>query len=407
MRKAVPFRITAEIAFFYSLIGALPHFRSWHPQMMAFLAAVFVVGFIAEKIKIMPLRAILALIPGVILFTGEIRPTLFIPALALLYFVIATAKSGSVNLSDYRKAFLTMMCVSGFALLLGIVNTLFIEREPLSAYSIIFPAVFLLFGVSGLRLMQMGDSAGKDLHAAGILTAASTLAVSLAGSFLLYYILRLTLPALTFLGKPLIVLFKYIFSLFPAKETVVNEDLIMDTADEVWDIGELGPAGEAALKSPGPAPSGVRIPPVSKEVLTVLVVLGIVLAAVITIYFVIKLAKRGGDESSDVFYEETEVFTGKKKSRSRAKKQVQLPPAKAIRRIYREYLSYLSKNGITRSETDTSGEILTKSEVIIAADNVYEEDLRNIYIKARYGKDLVTEKDVSEAKKILELITKR
>ena len=126
--------------------------------------------------------------------------------------------------------------------------------------------------------------------------------------------------------------------------------------------------------------------------------------AFIVLWIIVKLIRRGKEFAEEgVAYEKTEAFTPERERR-KAQRETVHGRAQTVRKLYREYLGYLKENGLRRSRSDTSAEILAESERISAAKSEEEETLRRVYLKARYSAATVTEEDVEVARKSLDAI---
>ena len=74
-----------------------------------------------------------------------------------------------------------------------------------------------------------------------------------------------------------------------------------------------------------------------------------------------------------------------------------------MRKIYREYLYYLSGKGVSLTTGSTTTDVLDESRAV--SDSQSNDRLREIYLKARYGSsETVTPEEVAFARKMLEEI---
>ena len=90
--------------------------------------------------------------------------------------------------------------------------------------------------------------------------------------------------------------------------------------------------------------------------------------------------------------------------------QAQLDKIERIRAVYRQYISFVRKEGADFSKGSTSEDILESSKDLREESDLTEDEskLREIYIRARYGNpDGISEEDVSEACHLLEKITQK
>lgn len=77
-----------------------------------------------------------------------------------------------------------------------------------------------------------------------------------------------------------------------------------------------------------------------------------------------------------------------------------------IRAIYRQYISFVQKRGGELTKGSTSEDILSSSSEIANSVSPKEQELRDIYIRARYAKpEEITAEDVARAQTLLEEIS--
>ena len=87
----------------------------------------------------------------------------------------------------------------------------------------------------------------------------------------------------------------------------------------------------------------------------------------------------------------------------RSKRTLPGSNAHQLRRIYKTYLEYSSGLGVSRSPSDTSQDILERTEKV--RHNEEARQLRELYLAARYGDpEAVTRDQVRQAQDCLERI---
>ena len=408
MKRTAALRVTGEICFYFSILTLFSAFQPWQLPMAGFTLACLVIGLIAVGVQSAPLRVLLGLLPGACFLFAPLSPLLIFPCLAWLYYVLYLGLGRfGIALYDYRLAFRWMLIISAFVLVLQAINSMLFGGAALSYVSLAYMAAFVLLGVLAMRSMQMGAGMDRRWHAANALTVAGTLFAAVAISLLLYELYRYSVPAVVFLLSPLRRLLQWLFSLFrfsaPVKAPQITPPL--ETEPPAL-LEELPFQSESELHAVDRFETSA-LERLTDQMVNVGAFLILALLAFVVLWLIIKLIRRGkalAEES--VEYEETEDFTPDRRRR-RTKPEAVHGPAQAVRKIYRDYLDYLRENGLSRSVSDTSAEILAESERISAVSAPAEETLRRIYLKARYSADTVTEADVADARRCFDEIRSR
>ena len=405
MKRIAALRVTGEICFYYSVLTLFPAFGRWLLPMAGFALACLIVGLVAVGLRSLPLRFLLALLPGACFFFGELHWLLIFPALAWLYYILYIGLGRfSVSLYDYRNAFRWMLILSAFVLAVQAVNSMLFKGAPLSYESLVYLAVFFLLGVVAMRCMQTGAPMERRWHAANVLTVAAALFVAVAVSLLMYQLYLRSEPVLAFLLTPLIRFVSWLFGLIrfrdvteaprstqpPVTPALVNyEQTKLITDEEGLHVEE---------------PERTVFERIADQATNIGAFIILALLIFIVIWLIVKLVMRGKALAEEaVEFEQTEDFTPDR-ARRRAKPEAVHGKAQTVRKLYREYLEYLKENGLSRSAADTSAEILRESERISSSSAPAEETLRNVYLKARYSAATVTDEDVETARKCLAAI---
>ena len=179
----------------------------------------------------------------------------------------------------------------------------------------------------------------------------------------------------------------------PEEQIIENEPTAEDIYNEIFSNDTEQMSGETANEG------GMFFVLLQRFVLIVLAVAALVLF----VYLMVRVFRNfAGSKEDDVDYEKangTETVNRKKKEKAASDRSNR----QQIRNIYREFLFFVRKNGVSVNKTTTSEDILDSSP--------YGEDanairLRELYIRARYQQDsFVSNAEVSEARKCLELLT--
>ena len=409
MKRTAALRLTGEICLYFSILTLFSVFQRWQLPMAGFALACLVVGFIAVGLKSAPLRLVLSLIPGVCFLFTALSWQLIFPGLAWLYFILYLGYGHfGVSLYEYRGAFRWMLIISAFILAGQTVNSMLFGGRAISYVSLAFLAAFVLLEIVALRGMQMGAPMDFRWHTANLLTVVCTLVLTVGISLLLYQLYTRSIPIVLFLVSPLKRLLGWLVGLIrfsPVTQTpapsatpevmtiLIPQEAAQITGDEEEYLLEVLEEGNSAR--------------LADQALTVGAFLIICILLFLAVWIIVKLVRRGKEFAEEgVDYEQTEGFTPER-GRRKARPAVVHGKAQTVRKIYREYLDYLKENGLQRTSSDTSAEILAESERISGASAAAEETLRRIYLKARYSAATVTEADVDAARESLSAIRSR
>ncbi len=324
-----------------------------------------------------------------------------IPAL-IIWCALAISGKNDVHYEDYKYLF-------GVPAALDILILLFIlskvlSGEHMSRISILCASSYLVLGVIVLRRKRMGASATLQ---ARMLNLAEILGVSAAGVVsigLIYGVLKLLWKVIEIILLPFGLLFNALVSFFVwVTPFVMNNQPVEETAasEAVSVLEEEIAETESLVSEVDPAQY-----PWAETLQHIIVVVFIIVLFVfigIAIYKMVKELRIDG-RSYDQHYEdavmEKEAF-GKKKRRKRRKEE--RTNNYKIREIYREYLAYIRKNGVSISGQATSEEILEASNRLV--DSSEAAGLRALYIRARYNDEKqLSSEEVSQAKQLWNII---
>ena len=408
MKRTAALRLTGEICFYYSILAMFPVFRQWALPMAGFTLACLLVGLAAVGLKSAPLRLLLSLIPGVCFLPAPLHWMLVFPCAAWLYFILCLGFGHFGDTQDeFRTAFRWMLIVCVFVLAVQAVSAILFNSAAVSYASVAYLAAFLVLSVVAMRGMRMGVSMDRRWHAANLLTVLCTLLVAVGVSMLLYLLYSHSKPILLILITPIRLLLEWLFGLFRFKS---EEPAPSVTRPPVVWTDKIA-KGNALLEEPEQHLTQDLEKAASErgadQVMSIGAFLIICLVILIAAWLIIRLARRGkAFAEADLDYELAEGGAPVRAKR-RARAETVHGPAQHVRKLYREYLDYLEKNGLQRTLSDTSGEILAESARLSGASAEEEKTLRRIYLKARYSGEAVTEADVEAARTCLEAVRGR
>ena len=409
MKRTAALRVTGEICFYFSVLTLFPAFQQWQLTMAGFALACLVVGLVAVGLRSAPLRILLSLLPGACFLFGALSWLLVFPGLAWLYFILYLGYGRfGIALYDYRLAFRWMLLLCAFVLAIQAINSMLFGGAQLSYASLAYMAAFILLSVIAMRGMQMGAAMDGRWHAANALTVVVVLFAAVAVSLALYQLYLHSVPVLGFLFIPLKKLLEWIVGLIHIK--TVREAPTVTPPPEHVNVGmpvalphlEIEENIESEMMN-----DRTLLERLADQAVNIGAFILLALLVFFLLWIIVKLIRRGKEFAEEgVEYEQTEGFTPERRRR-KTKPETVHGEAQSVRKIYREYLDYLRENGLQRTASDTSAEILAESERISTASAAEEKTLRRIYLKARYSAETVTREDVAAAKASLDAIRSR
>ena len=256
-----------------------------------------------------------------------------------------------------------------------------------------FGAALVLLSIYSMRAIRFGDPLENRWGAYGAVELVIPAGIAVAFSMLLWMFFRIgwyVLQWLTGLRKPQTlprseragIRVDNHYAYFNYGNPIVGGKQV---AEEITDQApNVEQRTEAFLK---------RLPP--QFWLTLLIVI-ILLAAVLVLVYVLRRRKKAKSitADSDEIEEAMQRFGGR---------EAELPADLLIRKIYRSHLSDLKKRGQDIHSSDTSRDILDGAEGLPASEA--EEELRRLYLAARYGDSAaVKSEDAERARMLLEQI---
>ncbi|MBR2826157.1 MAG: hypothetical protein IKE78_01460 [Erysipelotrichaceae bacterium] len=392
-------KLFCDVCFYLAFLTLTPFFSSAHALNAVIVLSTLVAGFLADRERRMPVRIILGLLPAVSLaFVSETAQLYFmIPLLIYLAYSVITDQM-DISYDQYRYWYAIPAIVT-LAMMFVIITSP--SDMPLS---LMFGALHLLSGVITLRIKRVGrnaDPASKILNAMTVLVVvfSVTVIIGLVYGLLVHSgeLLEMILLPIGFIIRQFIGIFVFMSKQIvrkPEEQIIENEPTAEDIYNEIFSNDTEQMSGETANEG------GMFFVLLQRFVLIVLAVAALVLF----VYLMVRVFRNfAGSKEDDVDYEKangTETVNRKKKEKAASDRSNR----QQIRNIYREFLFFVRKNGVSVNKTTTSEDILDSSP--------YGEDanairLRELYIRARYQQDsFVSNAEVSEARKCLELLTR-
>lgn len=404
MRQNFVLRVTGELCVYFSLLFIIRFFDHWRLPMTAFVLSCFALGFLIVLCRSAVLRFLLSLLPGLCFLLCEPSLMAALPALAWLYYVLVMTRGiFETPLDDYRREYRILLLVCLYILGANLVNGGVFKGQMISTLSMIYVLPFLFLGVVAMRRMQMDAGMNTRWHLLNAAAVTGLPLLTVALSFLLFWLLNGLVPAVRVLLWPLRQFIIWLFCLlFPGKLRVEQVDengtQPSPTAPPMEGSAETG---ESII---GAAEQETGNSQLIEQVMTVIAYVVIGLLLLLAIYLVVRYVQtiRRREDGEEIYYDEADAEGGGRRKR-RSKKRKVGGNAQQLRLIYQTYLEFVSSHGVTVTRSDTSQEILELDQK--RGESPEAERLRQLYIAARYGDpDAVTEEQVSEAEKCLETI---
>lgn len=391
MRNYASFRLTSQIALICAMLSLFNAFGSNCPVLALFCALAFISSFAAVRLSQPALRFIVGLAPliSLVLLKSPQLPCVIAAAAMSLYcaFTLAAGRFG-MELWQYRKE-----VILTFSLLfaLFIASVLVNVHRPLTRVLIACSAVLSLLSLRALRAgnklsfnWQAGNSAFLLLPIIGF--AAVGALVWLAAP-----LGKPIAQAIAWIWAGIIMAFNYINTFLfrgPVPSDELPEATPEPTEDEFFDY-------EALFGPSGPRPSNVDFAS-NIDWKTILIIIGALLFITAMVFLIRGTRGKKTRSAAESFEFELEP-TEKRSRRRRGKRRKDLSNAEKIRAVYRNYLSFLSVNGIHRRTSSTTQDISEESgQILLETDEL----LRSAYRRARYASDEVTDEEVDRANEI-------
>jgi hypothetical protein len=390
MKESAVLKTSSDICFVLGLFCLFAPLGPFLWPLLALSAACLADGLLLCRIKNTALRIALSLLPAPCLLMAHSAIQYIAMGAALVYFfVFIWTGMPSMKIWTYRGFFTAFVCVGTVLLAVALIAGFAVIG------SVVFFFLFLILGALALRLMRMGASMSLKWNVSNMGSFVVPVLFSIAAAVVVYFVL---LGIVWLLGQVIVPYAgkaerpSYTSGVISKTPVPLNQSTFqsVDDYDRIdQDEGEPAKRNIADL---------MRQYPYIKYI-----VLGV--AAVIVFIIVYRRMNSDRDLKEDEFFEESgrEAGSASGGRRKRGKKQKDSTNAQKIRKIYREYLFYLTGKGASFSSNSTSSDVLDSSRAVSGSGS--NDRLRDIYIKARYGEGAdITDEDVTFARKMLEEI---
>ena len=394
MRNAAAFRLTSHVLMYFAIVSAPARFRAEVPLFALTAASVLVVSLIAVRFEKPFIRLAAGALPALALLYGAHSTVGLILAAVPAAYSAGFLAAGRFDLETwrYRREAAIVFCVTPFVLLASLLAA---GTYPASR---LFSPCACFLAVLALRSLRAGSGPSARLQAGNALIPIA----AVLGLLALGYGVWLAAPAFALAAKALAGLMGGLLMLWNAFWSA-----LMGSVEPPE--GELPAATPEATPFPDMIDPGVQHPGATEfafnsfsppELPWGWIAAGA--AAVLLTVIAVRLVSAGRRTSEPLKREdavserdeEADRPLRRKKPRRRAK---QPTPRERVRGTYREYLSFLSVNGVRPGPGSTTEDISRSSSEILAGET--DELLRGLYRKARYSDEPVTceEADAAQA----------
>ena len=370
-------------------------------QSWLLIGSILALGFLSSLILqkssgSLPVRIFCALLPALGLLAARSLPETLFAAVVLAFNATVTLFGrNEICYEDYQYWF-------GFpAVPVAVVFVICFTQWPVRPAATVCSAAYLFLGVLILRRKRMGAGAGLKLRAVNLAELVGVVGFAVLASVLLYVGIRhsakiveaLMLPfgllfnAVVFLLDRFICLFKPML----AEEKLIPEETENIVLEDLTNAETLptDPRDETVY-------AGVEM---LAHVLAILLALALLAFLLYRLYKMVRNARPEGTAAGTIEEGEGEPLRFRRDRRKR-KKHPGLSNNEKIRRIYREYLSYVRIQGVEIARQTTSADVLEASEKLPASGEA--ERLRELYIRARYhDSEEMSDAAVEEANALL------
>ena len=407
MKAPASLRIICFMCFIFVILSTMPFLGNTSGLFAFFTAICTIVCLLSAKAKSWAVRLVVSLVPlaalGVTLFFSalEISRVLFIViAAVLLYFtVFMTMGKFDKEYWKFRKIYIGLLSASVFISLIYLLIYIAVVPETKQTMNLSgvlgFTVAFALMGMFVMTEMRSGepDAKWRAKNAGRILAAFSFAAAAL---ILLYLILSFLFSLITPTLGPHAPELRSERIRFQNDYAIGYAPVTSPNGQQVYD--------EETMKDDKPLDEIVKEK--DRGFHWEYVAIGVIVLGAAGFFCYRYLKKK-------------KTATGEEVRQISPEEKVNLDNIMKIRMIYRQYISFLRKNGIQINRGTTSEELLDRSRENTAEEDEpepnpenlesgteAEEKLREIYIRARYGAPRsISSEDAAEAAKLLAEIT--
>ena len=401
MRSFVSLRLTAQLSLVSAVLCLFAPLQEQWPVFAALPALALCAALFAAGSRRVPVRLVLGLLPALALGLASSVWGLAAGA-ALAVFTAAFLAAGRFDLERWqyrREAACTLVLCAVIALLSGLGST----RSRISA--ILCGAGFFCT-LLALRAQMLHPGASAVWQARNAAIFALPLAggaVLGAGLWALLPLLRYAVGALGAVFGGAVMLWNGAWSWLMGRVDTVGEDFFVDTsapapslASHAADMTQADTAGGA----------GLALPQAELPWRALLPAAGVVALLALMIW----LLGRGFRPAkhrvagTDLTPEPEPEPPRRRRRAQRRRRSGESGSRARIRAAYREYLSFLSANGLRRGPAATTAEISAQAAAILEQT---DEPLRALYRLARYGAAEPTEDQARAAEALIARLTQQ
>lgn len=398
MKNFVSFRITAAACYYFAIVSHFGPFRySWVPAAVIVLL-IFAASFAAVRLNHPALRLVVMLIPFAgLAFCGRDVIMLSGCAVPLVYSAAAVASGAyAIEAWRYRRIYMPlasltpMWAITSFLPIVGNKTT-----KPMVV-------LFLLLGILALRACRTGSvksfrwQSGNCLFF--IIPVVVAAAIGCGIGFALPYISYIITPIAGLFG---LFVYGYNYVMSSVFRYNMSEPQVSPspTPEPTEVVEPVIPGGATDVKPHGIA---VELPKLDMPWAVVAV---IIFAAILIVALILLLKHKRS--SRDIYKDDLTFSVGEEEEVPgfrRAKKHKRRTNSGEIRAIYAQYLTYLRTWGVKLKSSNTSSEVSDEAQKKLL--KVTDEELRAIYIRARYGDPAsITKEDVEKARAAYAILT--
>lgn len=405
MKAPSSLRVIYIMCFIFVILCTIPLFSDASGFFAAFTAICAVICLLTARIRSLPVRLLSALLPVVLLVLAMLFGFLgmsmlfFVPSAAVLVFFAVFMAVGRFETEywKFRKTYIIMTAISVFISIIYFLVFLAVVKEARSVMNLPgvmgFTLAQALFGIFVLTEMRAGepDSKWRARNAGRILGIFSAVAAALVFVFLiLSFIFSFITPTLGPHAEKL------------KTERIRFHETRIGYSPQYVPGGQQVSDDETITEDQPMKEIGGKV---DNSFHWEFVAIGILVAGA-GAFFICRHLKKKKEEKENPVEQKTPG------------QQEQLDNIVKIRSIYRQYISFLRRNGVQIGKGSTSQDILGFSKDLASEEEEEpnpeelekgteaEEKLRDIYIRARYGNPAsITADDALQAAALLGEIT--
>ena len=395
MIEIMVIEIISIVSYIYSLLMMFVHIAAIKETILIFIWTIIVSLIFAlnyKKSKIYELIMILLFVP--LIFYNDKMSIFFIIVTSIIsYLYIKTSLlQGSYHSysNKIKKSYLLYLAAAYLRLAL-------IETPGSVFYAFPFVIIYVLTSIVLLRSIRHLDS---GLESEKIKKTNRIYLVSMAVVFAIGTIEGLRVFLKSVFDNITGVIVKIIY--FPVQilsfliqkfmDSLGDDKKMLEALDNILVPGEREPVNPEEL--------GELAEKVARTNNQVFKAIGIFVFTLILIYIIYKiLAKTGNKSYEGLEYTEEREYIKKDETKKRFWFRERYPSgfSEQIRYYYRKYLNKLDKEGVEVLKSDTSARVNERAEERFPEEI---EEIREIYIKSRYGEKIVEEKTVERMKNL-------